>query len=314
MSPAVNAALRDITPQMGRAMVYAWLSLAFTIGALLSAWVAARTIPVWPGWRPQFWIAGVFAAVTVLVLAIFYRDLSMRVRGQIIRDRSDALAAAVGEAGFADLEAAQRAGNLVYRDWRLWALSLAILFWSIAYFTVAMFVPTYFQQHFGIGAAEASDLTSYFWFVFTISVFVSGWLSDRLQVRKTVIAFGGIATGLCFLWAASRPLGTSYAALAVTWCITGWFSGFIYPAWCAQVSENAEAISPFGVARAFGITGVLGVGSGLVFNLALPRVVETWGWPAWIQVCALCCFVIVALVACGRGPWRPPRELANRRL
>ena len=307
MSPAVNAALRDITPQMGRAMVYAWLSLAFTIGALLSTWVAARTIPVWPGWRPQFWIAGGFAAVTVAVLAVFYRDLSMRVRGHIVHDREDALAAAVSEAGFTDFAAAQRAGNLVYRDWRLWALSLAILFWSVAYFTVAMFVPTYFQQHFGIEAAQASDLTSYFWLVFTFSVFVSGWISDRLQVRKTVIAFGGVSTGLCFLWAASRPVGTSYVALALSWSITGWFAGFIYPAWCALVSECAEAISPFGVARAFGITGVLGVGSGLVFNLALPRVVEAWGWTAWIQICALCCFVIVALVACSKGPWRPGR-------
>ena len=109
------------------------------------------------------------------------------------------------------------------------------------------------------------------------------------------------------LWAASRPVGTSYVALAFTWGLTGWFAGFIYPAWCALVSENAEAISPFGVARAFGIAGVLSVGSGLVFNLALPRVVEAWGWPAWIQISALCCFVIVALVACAKGPWRPAR-------
>ncbi len=36
MNPAVHAASRDLTPQMGRAMVYSWVSLAFTIGALLS--------------------------------------------------------------------------------------------------------------------------------------------------------------------------------------------------------------------------------------------------------------------------------------
>ena len=127
--------------------------------------------------RPgSFWIAGGFAAITVAVLAVFYRDLSMRVRGQIVHDREDALEATISEAGFTDFAEAQRAGNLVYRDWRLWALSLAILFWSVAYFTVAMFVPTYFQQHFGIEASQASDLTSYFWLVFTFSVFVSGWL------------------------------------------------------------------------------------------------------------------------------------------
>src|SRR5262245_14167543 len=33
MNPAVHAASRDLTPRMGRAMVYSWVSLAFTIGA-----------------------------------------------------------------------------------------------------------------------------------------------------------------------------------------------------------------------------------------------------------------------------------------
>ncbi|MDE0990162.1 MAG: MFS transporter, partial [Pseudomonadales bacterium] len=39
MNPAVHAASRDLTPQMGRAMVYSWVSLAFTIGALMSTMV-----------------------------------------------------------------------------------------------------------------------------------------------------------------------------------------------------------------------------------------------------------------------------------
>jgi len=76
MNPAVHAASRDLTPRMGRAMVYAWVSLAFTIGALMSTAVAAQTLPIWPGWRSQYWIAAALAGITALLIYIFYRDLS----------------------------------------------------------------------------------------------------------------------------------------------------------------------------------------------------------------------------------------------
>ena len=35
---------------------------------------------MFPGWRPQFWIAALLGAVTALLLYVFYRDLSPRVR------------------------------------------------------------------------------------------------------------------------------------------------------------------------------------------------------------------------------------------
>ena len=83
MNPAVHAASRDLTPQMGRAMVYSWVSLAFTIGALMSTMIAAQTLPIWPGWRSQYWIAAGLGAFTALVIFIFYRDLSTSVRGEV---------------------------------------------------------------------------------------------------------------------------------------------------------------------------------------------------------------------------------------
>ena len=40
--------------------------------------IAAQTLPVWLGWRSQYWIAAALAAVTALVIFLFYRDLSPR--------------------------------------------------------------------------------------------------------------------------------------------------------------------------------------------------------------------------------------------
>jgi MFS family permease len=308
MNPAVHAASRDLTPQMGRAMVYSWVSLAFTIGALLSTAVAAQTLPVWPGWRSQYWIAAGLGGVTALVIFIFYRDLSLRIRGKIqqrLQDQeSEERAPSISTSGAYD------DGRLIYRSPRLWLLSFVIVFWSLTYVTVSAYVPTYLAQHYGLQPARAASVTSYFWIVFTVSVFLSGWLSDRYMVRKTVTAFGGIATGLCFIVGATLPVGTPEITLMLVWSMTGFFAGFIYPAWCAIYSETAEGISPFGVGRAFGITATLAPASGLFLNLGLPRVVEMWGWPTWMIIAGCSCFFSAALVGFGQGPWLPDRRRA----
>jgi OPA family glycerol-3-phosphate transporter-like MFS transporter len=308
MSPAVHAASRDLSPRLGRAVAYSWLSLAFTLGALLSTAVAARTLPIWPGWRPQFWIAATVALVTGVVLAVFFRDLSKGVRGQVMRSAADAVAVAGARVEVdAGRPAAYYDGRLVYRSGRLWMLGTTLLFWSLAYSTVAAYVPTSLTQHFQVEPAKAAGITSYFWLVFTASVFVSGWISDRFQVRKTVTAVGGLSTGLCYFIGASLPVGTPYWKLGVVWSLTGWCAGFIYPAWCALFSETAEQVTPFGVARAFGFVGLLYPVAGVTLNLGLPQVVARWGWPAWMQVAGASCVMCAILVAFGHGPWWVPR-------
>lgn len=299
MNPAVHAASRDLTPRMGRAMVYAWVSLAFTIGALMSTVIAAGTLPHLPGWRPQYWIGATLGAVTALMLYFFYRDLTPRVRAELVANAP--VAALTVTSHYDD-------GRAVYRSPRLWMLSFTIVFWSLTYVTVSGYVPTYLTQHYDLEPARAATVTSLFWAVFTCSVFISGWLSDRLRVRKTITAFGGITTGICFFVGANLPQGTPEAVLMLLWSATGFFAGFIYPSWCAIYSETAEAISPHGVGRAFGITATLSPIAGLVLNLGLPRVVAAWGWPAWMIIAGVCCLGVTALVSTAAGPWLPDKQ------
>ena len=307
MNPAVHAASRDLTPQMGRALVYSWVSLAFTVGALMSTTIAAHTLPIWPSWRSQYWIAASLGLVTATLLFFFYRDLSPRVRGRVLES-----AGAGGQSPALAAEAvdAYAAGRAIYRSGRLWVLSGTIVFWSLTYGTVSAYVPTFLAQHHGLEPARAAGVTSWFWLVFTVSVFISGWLSDRLQVRKPIVAFGGLTTGACFWIGASLPVDASETTLMAIWALTGFFAGFIYPAWCALYSETAEAISPHGVARAFGMTATLAPIAGLVLNLGLPRVVASFGWPAWMMIAGSCCLGVMALVGFGAGPWWPTRRSA----
>ena len=310
MNPAVHAASRDLTPRMGRAMVYSWVSLAFTIGALMSTAIAAQTLPHFPGWRPQYWIGAFLGGTTALILFVFYRDLSVRVRGMVLRSSAETHPNASAAETLSD-ERAYDDGRSIYHSPRLWLLSATIVFWSLTYVTVSVYVPTYLTQHYHLPPARAAAVTSYFWLVFTASVFVSGWLSDRLRVRKTVTAFGGITTGACFFVGASLPVDTAESTLIALWSCTGFFAGFIYPAWCAIYSETAESISPFGVGRAFGITATLSPIAGLTLNLGLPRVVEAWGWSAWMMFAGWCCVGTAMLVGFGKGPWWVERTPSN---
>jgi MFS family permease len=306
MNPAVHAASRDLTPRLGRAMVYSWVSLAFTIGALMSTAVAAQTLPLWPGWRSQYWIAAALGAFTALVLFAFYRDLSARVRGRVLMRAVEAVSLATPEP--AEQLDHYESGRAIYRSPRLWILSCTIVFWSLTYVTVSGYVPTYLTQHYHLEPARSAGITSYFWIVFTCSVFLSGWLSDHFRVRKTVTAFGGATTGTCLLVGANLPLGTPESTLVLVWSATGFCAGFIYPAWCAIYSETAESISPHGVGRAFGITATLSPIAGLFLNLGLPRVVAAFGWSTWMMVAGACCFGAAILVAFGEGPWWVPKR------
>jgi len=305
MNPAVHAASRDLTPRMGRAMVYSWVSLAFTIGALMSTAVAAQTLPIWPGWRSQYGIAAVLAVLTASVIFVFYRDLSARMRGQILQSQASQPDPAAEHAPVA-VAAAYADGRQVYRSPRLWLLSTVIVFWALTYVTVSGYVPTFLVQHHHLEPARAAGITSYFWVVFTASVFISGWISDRLRVRKPVTAFGGVTTGVCFLVGASLPTDVPAATLILVWSLTGFCAGFIYPAWCAIYSETAESVSPHGVGRAFGITATLSPIAGLFLNLGLPAVVTSYGWSAWMTIAGGCCFCAAVLVSFGKGPWWVP--------
>lgn len=316
MSPAVTAACRDLSPQTGRATTFGWLGFAYTIGALLSTWVAHFTIPIWPGFRPQYWIGAVMAGVVLVILMIFYRDLSPRIRGQILHDQAEAMNAQAHELGYATLEEANKTGNLVFKDWRMWVLNSVVIFWGVAYVTVGSYVPLYIVQYDNISTASSAGLASMFWLTFTVALVFSGWLCDKLHVRKIVGTLGGAATGIMFLVIALLPKTHSIGELSLIWAITGICAGFIYPAYTALVSENAEAISPFGVGRAFSLQMPLGLAATLFLNLGLPHVVGNGsGWPTWMIISAVCCLLIGSSIAIGGvGPWLSANRGKNKTI
>lgn len=303
--PVVAAAFRDVSPRSGRAISYSWLSLAFVLGSLTSNGAASMTIPIWPGWRPQYWIAAGVALIMVIIVGFLYKDLSEKVRGKVYKDQTEGLKSETVKQEVS-VEEAKRSGNLIYKDWRIWFLNMALLFWGCVYASIMAYVPLYFTQFFGIEPARAASLTNVFWFVAIFSIFFGGWLSDKLQLRKIVSALGAIGTGAMLIILSVLPANTSETILILIWGLSGITMGFIYPAWCALLSENAESISSFGVGRAFAISGIFSAVGGVFLNLGLPVIVENWGWSAWMLTSGFCCFAVALFVSFGRGPWFIP--------
>jgi len=304
--PASHAALRDLTPRVGRAFAFSLLSMAMTGGALLATSTTALTVPIWPGWRPQFWLAAVVGMMTFVLAALFYRDLSFRVRSEIIRTASEADESGSAARGGSTLPSASSDGLRIYRDWRTWVVSTSMLFWAVTYVGVAMYVPLYLVQEHAMEVAAAARLTAVFFVVFTVALLASGWLSDKLGLRKIVTAFGGIATGIGFIVLGTMPQGTNDTILGGLFAYLGFTAGFIYPSFCALMSENAEEISPYAVARAFGIMNVIAQLGIFDLNLAVPWVRENYGWHCWMILCGVLCFGIAVSIAFGRGPWIRP--------
>ena len=301
--PASHAALRDLTPRVGRAFAFSLLSMGMTGGALLATSTAALTVPIWPGWRPQFWLAAVVGIFTCMLAVFFYRDLSARVRGEVVRDlQRDSPDQSPRATVVVDADAHLH-GLRIYRDWRTWVLSTSMLFWAITYVGVAMYVPLYLVQEHGMDVASSARMTSVFYVVFTIALLGSGWLSDKLGLRKIVTAFGGLACGAGFVLLGLLPQGINPIFLNLLFAYLGFTAGFIYPAFCALISENAEEISPFAVARAFGIMNVIVQLGIFVLNLIVPWVREHYGWGTWMVISGILCIGIAVSVAFGRGPW-----------
>jgi hypothetical protein len=54
------------------------------------------------------------------------------------------------------------------------------------------------------------------------------------------LVLSGESSSCCFIVGASLAVGTKEQTLMLVWSLTGFFAGFIYPAWCAIYPDNEE--------------------------------------------------------------------------
>ncbi len=92
----------------------------------------------------------------------------------------------------------------VWRDGRLWALSLFYFVTFGAFVALTVYLPNFLTTHYGLDGVTAGLLTSAFIVAAAAVRVLGGWLADRLDcLRLLAGVFAALATGAVVL--ASRP-------------------------------------------------------------------------------------------------------------
>ncbi len=259
---ATPALIRDFSPQVGRATAMGFWTSGPVLGSLIVAIVGTITIPAAVSashdnrfWTHEYRICGVVGIVVFLIAFFWLRELSPRLRDQLMvtmRDRALIEARAKG----LDIEAALRNpfGQLMKPDIVISAFAISVFL--LIYYAAVGFLAIYMVTVFGFSLHEANSLANWEWAANAVSVILVGILSDRIRVRKPFMVFGGVtgaAMTILFLYQFGRH--PSYATMAAILAISSITLGIAYVAWMASFTETVEARNPALIATGLAIWG-----------------------------------------------------------
>jgi MFS family permease len=256
---ATPALIRDFSPQVGRATAMGFWTSGPVLGSLIVALVGSATIPTVVG-DPRFWtheyrICGIAGIVVFLITLVGLRELSPRLRDQLMvtmRDRALVEARAKG----IDIAAALRHPfrQLLKADVLISALAVSVML--LIYYTAVGFFVIYATTVFGFSVSQANGLGNWNWGFNVAAVILVGVISDRLRVRKPFMVIGGIATIVMIVIYLEQAGGhPSYGTLALILATLSFFLGVAYTPWMASFTETVEARNPALTATGLAIWG-----------------------------------------------------------
>ncbi|GAB2533432.1 MFS transporter [Nocardia heshunensis] len=253
---ATPALVRDFSPQLDRASAMGFWTLGPVLGALVTTEISTHTLDAHPDWQYHYRLSGVICLVISIVGLIGLRELSPRLRDQImvsLRDKALIEARARG----LDVDALERNQWKQMMHLDIVGSALAISIFLAFFYTIVSFLPVYMATNFGFTAAQANSLGNWYWIASAISLVLTGIVSDAMKVRKPFMVFGAIVSiigGYVFLSYTDRP-GTDYYTFAVVMSFTAIGSGIAYSTWMASFTETVEKRNPAATAVGLAVWG-----------------------------------------------------------
>jgi hypothetical protein len=266
--------------------------------------IAALTLPIYHTWQSQIWITGILGAVMFVPIAIWLRDLSTELRLQIFRTEIAALEARGVKLQSAELPSSNRdAYARLLKHPEIWLQVIGITANLTLYFAITAFGPLMFTQAFNYPPAEAAAMNSNFWLCNLAVLVVTGFVSDRLQIRKPIAIVGAaLSIGLLVWWVPSFTTGgLPRGEMAIVAAILGGFLAIGYVPWAAHFSETLEEVSPALQATGWAMFGLaVRVWAGVSAPITL-WVAKHYGWQAWIKVSivGLAIYILALLITRG---------------
>ncbi|MCP2338724.1 MFS transporter [Actinomadura rupiterrae] len=254
---ATPALIRDFSPQLGRATAMGYWTMGPVVGSLVVTTVTSHTLGS-STWQDELTYAGI-TALAVFVVALFgLRELSPRLRDQImvsLRDRALVEARARG----IDPEHALKG------HWRqmlrpdIVGSAFAVSVYLLLYYAAVGNFVIYFSATFGYSEQRTNGLANWYWAANAIALVVTGLVSDALKVRKPLMLFGAlasIAVTATFAMLATHP-HTGYYTFAWLFVGIGVFGGLTYAPWMAAFTETVEKHNPAATATGLAVWGWL---------------------------------------------------------
>ena len=256
---ATPALIRDFSPQVGRATAMGFWTAGPVAGSLIVAIVGSATIPAVVTdpriWTHQYVICGIAGLVVWLIALVGLRELSPRLRDQLmvtIRDRALIEARAKG----LDIEAALRHPfrQLLKADIVVSAFAVSVML--LIYYTAVGFSLIYLTTVFGFSVKNANGLGNWNWGFNVIAVLLIGVISDRFRVRKPFMVIGGIiAAVMTVVYLEQACHHPGYYTLAVMLAVLSLGLGIAFTPWMASFTETVEARNPALTATGLAIWG-----------------------------------------------------------
>jgi MFS family permease len=276
---ATPALIRDFSPQMGRATAMGFWTVGPVAGSLIVAVVGSATVPAVVTndriWTDQYVYCGIAGLVVFLVALVGLRELSPRLRDQLmvsIRDRALIEARAKG----LDIEAALKHPfrQLLKVDVVVSAFAVSVML--LIYYTAVGFSLIYLTTVFGFSVKDGNGLGNWNWGFNVVAVLAVGIISDRFRVRKPFMVLGGvIAAVMVVVYLEQAGHHPSYYTVALMLALLSLGLGIAFAPWMASFTETVEARNPALTATGLAIWGWIQRIVVFVSFLIIPAVVST---------------------------------------
>ncbi|MBH0776545.1 MFS transporter [Nocardia sp. NEAU-351] len=253
---ATPALIRDFSPQLGRASAMGFWTLGPVIGALVTTAISTRTLDTHQDWQFHYRLCGIICMVIAVVAVLGLRELSPRLRDQImvsLRDRALVEARARG----LDVKALERDQwkQMLHLD--VVGSALGISLFLAFFYTIVSFLPVYMATNFGFSPAKANALGNWYWGVNAAALVLAGIASDYLKVRKPFMIVGALISivGLFVFIGFTDEPDTGYYTFAGVFVVIAIGTGIAYSTWMASFTETVEARNPAATAVGLAVWG-----------------------------------------------------------
>jgi ACS family D-galactonate transporter-like MFS transporter len=253
---ATPALVRDFSPQLGRASAMGFWTLGPVLGSLVvSAFVSGAGNT---SWQDQYRTAGIIGLIVFAVALVGLRELSPRLRDQLMVSRKDRELIEARAAGLDIQESLRHPFRQMLRpDILLSAFAISVFL--IIYYVAVGFFPVFFETVFGYSQSKANALGNYFWAFDAAGLLIVGVISDRLRVRKPFMVVGAVACIVfttIFALKATHP-ETSYDTFVILLSCIAVSLAFAFAPWMASFTETVERRNPALIATGLAVWGLM---------------------------------------------------------